>query len=148
MLIHSSLIFCSSPLWSSSLTAKETQSVSGEPFGVNVFVPSPDSPQLLQAARDHVARLAPMAELAGVMSRLPQILVNVPGVDKARADEDTVLAAAVAEAEAELGDQGRVLLRPSGTEPLVRVMVEAPTAETASGVAERLATVVRERLAL
>ena len=89
-----------------------------------------------------------LAELAGVMSRLPQVLVNVPGVDKARADEDTVLAAAVAEAEAELGEEGRVLLRPSGTEPLVRVMVEAPTAETASGVAERLATVVRERLAL
>jgi len=82
------------------------------------------------------------------MSRLPQVLVNVPGVDKARADDDTVLAAAVAEAEAELGEEGRVLLRPSGTEPLVRVMVEAPTAETASGVAERLATVVRERLAL
>ena len=89
-----------------------------------------------------------LAELAGVMSRLPQVLVNVPGVDKARADEDTVLAAAVAEAEAELGEQGRVLLRPSGTEPLVRVMVEAPTAETASDVAERLATVVRERLTL
>ena len=89
-----------------------------------------------------------LAELAGVMSRLPQVLVNVPGVDKARADDDTVLAAAVAEAEAELGEEGRVLLRPSGTEPLVRVMVEAPTAETASGVAERLATVVRERLAL
>jgi len=89
-----------------------------------------------------------LAELAGVMNRLPQVLVNVPGVDKARADEDTVLAAAVAEAEAELGEEGRVLLRPSGTEPLVRVMVEAPTAATASDVAERLATVVRERLAL
>ena len=59
------------------------------------------------------------------MTRLPQVLVNVPGVDKARADEDAVLAAAVAEAEFELGDGGRVLLRPSGTEPLVRVMVEA-----------------------
>ena len=61
------------------------------------------------------------------MTRLPQVLVNVPDVDKARADEDAVLAAAVAEAEAELGDTGRVLLRPSGTEPLVRVMVEAAT---------------------
>ncbi len=89
-----------------------------------------------------------LADLASVMTRLPQVLVNVPGVDKARADEDFVLAAAVAEAEAELGDSGRVLLRPSGTEPLVRVMVEAPTAEQAQAVAERLAGVVKDQLAL
>ncbi len=93
-------------------------------------------------------RKAPLAELAAVMTRLPQVLVNVKGVDKARADEDALLAAAVAEAEAELGDTGRVLLRPSGTEPLVRVMVEAETAEQAQGVADRLADVVRTRLAL
>jgi phosphoglucosamine mutase len=91
---------------------------------------------------------ATLQELAGVMSRLPQVLVNVDGVDKARTDEDAVVAAAVAEAEAELGDQGRVLLRPSGTEPLVRVMVEAASAATAQQVADRLAGVVRERLAL
>jgi len=89
-----------------------------------------------------------LAELAGVMNRLPQVLVNVPGVDKARADDDAVLAAAVAEAEFELGDNGRVLLRPSGTEPLVRVMVEAGSAEHAQEVAERLAGVVREQLTL
>ena len=89
-----------------------------------------------------------LADLAGVMTRLPQVLVNVPDVDKSRADDDTALAAAVAEAEAQLGDSGRVLLRPSGTEPLVRVMVEAPTQEIASDVAGRLATVVKERLAL
>jgi phosphoglucosamine mutase len=64
--------------------------------------------------------------LAGVMTRLPQVLVNVPDVDKARTDDDAVLAAAVAEEEAALGDTGRILLRPSGTEALVRVMVEAP----------------------
>ena len=93
-------------------------------------------------------RKASLAELAGVMSRLPQVLVNVPDVDKARADDDALLAAAVAEAEAELGDGGRVLLRPSGTEPLVRVMVEAVTAEHAQLVADRLASVVRDRLAL
>ena len=65
------------------------------------------------------------------MTRLPQVLVNVPGVDKSRPTRTRSLAAAVAEAEFELGDGGRVLLRPSGTEPLVRVMVEAGTAEHA-----------------
>ncbi len=82
------------------------------------------------------------------MTRLPQVLVNVPDVDKSRADEDFVLAAAVAEAEAELGDTGRVLLRPSGTEPLVRVMVEAATADQAQAIADRLADVVGQQLAL
>jgi phosphoglucosamine mutase len=91
---------------------------------------------------------ASLASLAGVMTRLPQVLVNVPDVDKARADEDPILAAAVAEAEAELADTGRVLLRPSGTEPLVRVMVEAATADQAQQVADRLADVVRRRLSL
>jgi phosphoglucosamine mutase len=91
---------------------------------------------------------APLHELAGVMQRLPQVLVNVPDVDKSRADEDAVLAAAVAEAEAELGESGRVLLRPSGTEPLVRVMVEASTADHARDVAERLSAVVRSQLPL
>ncbi|WP_179617340.1 phosphoglucosamine mutase [Nocardioides marinisabuli] len=88
-----------------------------------------------------------LADLAGVMTRLPQVLVNVPGVDKDRTD-DEVLAAAVAEEEAVLAGSGRVLLRASGTEPLVRVMVEAPSMEQAQGVADRLAGVVRERLSL
>jgi hypothetical protein len=89
-----------------------------------------------------------LAELAPVMVRLPQVLVNVPGVDKARADTDPVLAAAVTAASAELGRSGRVLLRPSGTESLVRVMVEAETLERADEVAQQLADVVRDRLAL
>ncbi|HSE08574.1 MAG TPA: phosphoglucosamine mutase [Nocardioidaceae bacterium] len=91
---------------------------------------------------------ASLASLAGVMSRLPQVLVNVKDVDKSRADEDALLAAAVAEAEAELGESGRVLLRPSGTEALVRVMVEAATADQAHAIADRLAGVVRQQLAL
>jgi phosphoglucosamine mutase len=95
-----------------------------------------------------VERDRPLSELAGVVTRLPQVLVNVDGVDKARTDEDAVVAAAVAEAEFELGDAGRVLLRPSGTEPLVRVMVEAGTADQAQAVADRLADVVRARLSL
>jgi phosphoglucosamine mutase len=86
--------------------------------------------------------------LASVMQRLPQVLLNVRDVDKSRADEDAVVAAAVAEEEAMLGDRGRILLRPSGTEPIVRVMVEAQTEDEAGGIAERLARVVREQLAL
>jgi phosphoglucosamine mutase len=89
-----------------------------------------------------------LASLASVVTRLPQVLVNVPGVDKARTDDDAVLAAALAEEEAALGDSGRILLRPSGTEPLVRVMVEAGTSEQAQDVADRLAAVVRQQLAL
>ncbi len=89
-----------------------------------------------------------LKSLAGVMTRLPQVLVNVAGVDKSRADEDAVLAAAVAEEEAALGDRGRILLRPSGTEQLVRVMVEAPTDDEARAVADRLADVVRAQLSL
>jgi phosphoglucosamine mutase len=87
-----------------------------------------------------------LAELASVMTRLPQVLINVGGVDKSRADSDADLQAAVARAQAELGEQGRVLLRPSGTEPLVRVMVEAASHEQADAVATRLAGVVRDRL--
>ncbi|MFC5910931.1 phosphoglucosamine mutase [Streptacidiphilus monticola] len=87
-----------------------------------------------------------LADLASVMTRLPQVLVNVKGVDKARAATDPDLLAAVAAAEAELGETGRVLLRPSGTEPLVRVMVEAADLAQAQAVAERLAEVVRVRL--
>jgi phosphoglucosamine mutase len=89
-----------------------------------------------------------LASLAGVMTRLPQVLVNVPGVDKKRADTDEAVAAAVAEATTELGSTGRVLLRPSGTEPLVRVMVEAESPEQAEQVAKRLADVVAGALKL
>ena len=90
----------------------------------------------------------PLSELAGVMQRLPQVLVNVRGVDKARAGTDEAVQAAVAAAEARLGETGRVLLRPSGTEPVVRVMVEAPDEDTARGEAESLAAVVQRELAL
>lgn len=88
-----------------------------------------------------------LAELAAQMTVYPQVLTNVRGVDRSRVDDEGVVEA-VAAVEAELGDSGRVLLRASGTEPLVRVMVEAADAETARSAAERLATVVRERLAL
>jgi phosphoglucosamine mutase len=89
-----------------------------------------------------------LAELASIVRIHPQVLVSVRDVDRAGVDTDEGVAAAVAEAERRLGDSGRVLLRPSGTEPVVRVMVEAADQETAEAVASRLVDVVRERLAL
>ena len=89
-----------------------------------------------------------LAQLASVMTVYPQVLVNVRGVDRTRAASDAGVASAVAQVSAELGDSGRVLLRPSGTEEMVRVMVEAASAEVAESYAARLAGVVRERLAL
>ncbi|MFZ2013388.1 MAG: phosphoglucosamine mutase [Nocardioides sp.] len=88
-----------------------------------------------------------LRDLASVMTRMPQVLLNVPGVDKDRAD-DPELTDAVAHEQELLGDSGRILLRPSGTEPLVRVMVEASSPEVATAVAERLVDVVRRRLTL
>ncbi|MBD8506423.1 phosphoglucosamine mutase [Hoyosella sp. G463] len=93
-----------------------------------------------------MARIAetgkPLSELAGVMEILPQVLINVRVRDKNAATRDILVQAAVADAEQDLGERGRVLLRPSGTEQLVRVMVESTTAEHAQRVAEQLAEVV------
>ncbi|RBY91643.1 phosphoglucosamine mutase [Blastococcus sp. TBT05-19] len=85
---------------------------------------------------------ASLAELGSVVHRLPQVLINVPVQDRLAVAESDEVAAAVNAVEEELGDSGRVLLRPSGTEQLVRVMVEAPTQEVADEVAQRLAGVV------
>lgn len=87
-----------------------------------------------------------LAELAGAMRRLPQVLVNVRDVDRARAGSCAALTDAVARVEAELGETGRVLIRPSGTEPMVRVMVEAPSESQAREAAEHLAEIVRTEL--
>jgi phosphoglucosamine mutase len=89
-----------------------------------------------------------LASLASVMTTLPQVMINVPNVDKMRAGVDPEITRAVTQANNKLGMSGRVVLRPSGTEPLVRVMVEASTAENAQQVAEQLAGLVASRLAL
>ncbi|EZP29044.1 phosphoglucosamine mutase [Microbacterium oleivorans] len=96
----------------------------------------------LHLAAEVVRQRKPLSELAKIMTVFPQVLLNVKGVERSRATDPDVLEA-VAAAEAELGDAGRVLLRPSGTEQLVRVMVEAASENTAYKVAERLAEVVR-----
>jgi len=88
-----------------------------------------------------------LGELASLVTRLPQVLINVKGVDKAATAKPVVMQA-IAEVENELGDSGRVLLRPSGTEPVIRVMVEAATAEKAQQVAQDLAKLVQEHCSL
>ena len=96
---------------------------------------------------DVVARSGrPLAELAAVMTRLPQVLRNVRVADRDGLDAAEALWAEVREAEAALGDRGRVLIRPSGTEPVVRVMVEAPTPADADAVAARLIAAVERCL--
>jgi phosphoglucosamine mutase len=87
-------------------------------------------------------------ELTSIMTVFPQIMINVRGVDHHSLKGNTVIADAVAAAEQTLGDTGRVLLRPSGTEPMVRVMVEAAEQATADRIAHELAEVVRGELAL
>ena len=90
-----------------------------------------------------MARMAqtcsPLAALAAPMRSVPQVLINVEVADKASVAEAPAVRSAVAEAEAELGETGRILLRPSGTEQIVRVMVEAADADTARQVAQRVA---------
>ena len=101
----------------------------------------------LHLAAEMAHRKATLAELASVMTVYPQVLVNVKDVDRSRVG-DPVVAQAVVDAERALGESGRVLLRASGTEALVRVMVEAASEDDARSHADALASVVAERLAL
>jgi phosphoglucosamine mutase len=121
-------------------------SLGGEQSGHLVFLDHATTGDGLLTGLSLLSRMAEtgssLAELASVVQRLPQTLVNVPVRDRLAVVESDEVAAAVNQCEAELGDDGRVLLRPSGTEQLVRVMVEAPTQEQADTVAERLAAVV------
>jgi phosphoglucosamine mutase len=87
----------------------------------------------------------PVSAAAKMMTRYPQVLINVRG-DKGRAMADPALTAAVRTAQDELGDTGRVLLRPSGTEPAIRVMVEAREATLAEGIAGQLVEAVRRAM--
>jgi phosphoglucosamine mutase len=102
----------------------------------------------LQLAAEMVRSRRTLAELADVMTVFPQVLINVRGVDRSALEGHAVIAAAVAAEEVGLGDSGRVLLRASGTEPMVRIMVEAAEHHTAQQVADRLVGVVRAQLAI
>ena len=87
-----------------------------------------------------------LKDLAAVMTRLPQVLINVEGVDRSRLADSAEVKAVVETVERELGAEGRVLLRPSGTEPLVRVMVEARDPQQAQACAERLVNAVKSQV--
>ena len=89
-----------------------------------------------------------LKELASFMSRYPQVLINVPGVSKEKLAHNQAIKDAVSQIEAALGSQGRVLLRASGTEPLIRVMIEAEVASDAQQFAQSLASLVKSELAL
>jgi phosphoglucosamine mutase len=125
-------------------------SLGGEQSGHIVLLDHATTGDGVLTALQLLARIAStgwsLAELTSVMTRLPQVLINVKGVDKSKASASAELSAAVAQAESELGCNGRVLLRPSGTEPLVRVMVEAASQDQAEQMAQRLAGVVRSAL--
>lgn len=100
----------------------------------------------LQLAQEVVRTKKSLADLAATMKRFPQVLINVPNVAKDKLKDSQVISAAVAKAEATLADSGRVLLRASGTEPLIRVMVEASSDNLAQEVAASLAAVVKAEL--
>jgi phosphoglucosamine mutase len=100
----------------------------------------------LALAQEVVKSGQTLQELASSMVRFPQVLVNVKNVAKERLADSAAIKSAVLEAEAKLGEHGRVLLRASGTEPLVRVMVEAQSDNLASEIANDLAKVVQSEL--
>ncbi len=102
----------------------------------------------LQLAAEMAKTGEAMSKLASVMQRFPQVLLNVSGVDRTAVGSNDVVQAEVRAIEDTLGDSGRVLLRPSGTEPVIRVMVEAESAEQAQTLAERLSEVVRQNLSI
>ncbi|MGY1744577.1 phosphoglucosamine mutase [Blastococcus sp. SYSU D00695] len=121
-------------------------SLGGEQSGHLVFLDHATTGDGLLTGLSLLGRMrttgASLGELASVVERLPQVLVNVPVRDRIAVAESDAVADAVNAVASELGDGGRVLLRPSGTEQLVRVMVEAPTQAQADEVAHRLAEVV------
>jgi phosphoglucosamine mutase len=100
----------------------------------------------LQLIQEIVRSGKTLAELAASMVRFPQVLINVKDVAKEKLDGSAVIAAAVKKAQDELGSNGRVLLRASGTEALVRVMVEAQSDNIATNIAQQLADVVKGEL--
>ncbi|HDK4867482.1 TPA: phosphoglucosamine mutase, partial [Staphylococcus aureus] len=89
-----------------------------------------------------------LSELAGQMKKYPQSLINVRVTDKYRVEENVDVKEVMTKVEVEMNGEGRILVRPSGTEPLVRVMVEAATDEDAERFAQQIADVVQDKMGL
>ena len=125
---------------------EQNLSLGGEQSGHVIFTDAATTGDGMLTALRLMGRMATtgrsLAELAQVVHRLPQVLINVAVADRAAVSLSETVAEAIDHAESELGDAGRILLRPSGTEQLVRVMVEAPTHDQADAVAQRVASVV------
>jgi phosphoglucosamine mutase len=121
-------------------------SLGGEQSGHVIFTDAATTGDGLLTALRLMSCMAPagrpLAELAAIVQRLPQVMINVRVADRESVAASPDVRAAVADAEAELGEDGRILLRPSGTEQLVRVMVEAASQERAEQIARRLSEVV------
>jgi len=124
----------------------------GEQSGHVVMLEHATTGDGLLTALHLMARMAQskesLAQLASRIVKLPQVLVNVRGVDKSALTHNEAVNAAVLAAELELGAQGRVLLRSSGTEPVIRVMVEAQSEDLAQRITDQLAAVVLAELSL
>lgn len=125
--------------------------VGGEQSGHTILLDYNSTGDGLMTACQFLAALVrsgkPLSELVGVMRRFPQALVNVRVRDKEALAGNEAIARAVRAVEERLADAGRVVIRPSGTEPVVRVMVEAESSESAQAAAERIARVVKDELA-
>lgn len=102
----------------------------------------------LQLANIMKATKKPLSELAKEMQKFPQKLVNIRVTDKHHVTDNEKVSAVISEVEKEMNGDGRILVRPSGTEPLVRVMAEAPTEELCNEYVERIAAVVNEEMGL
>src|SRR5690606_121481 len=88
----------------------------------------------------------PLSQLASEMTKFPQLLVNVKVTDKYHVTDNPVIKAVIEQVEAEMNGNGRILVRPSGTEPLVRVMAEAPTEELCKEYVDRIVSVVKKEM--
>lgn len=124
--------------------------IGGEQSGHIIFLKRNTTGDGLVSALELLGAIAasgkPVSELMGIMEKFPQALVNVRVSDRSLYEGNAAIKAAEDEAVAQLGDEGRLLVRASGTEPLIRVMVEARTQDEADAIAQRVAAVVKEQI--